>query len=351
MRLIDWSNTEVLITGGTGSLGKTITRLLLTKYKPKGIRIFSRDELKQWTFRNELEKEGYDKNISWLIGDVRDKNRIDRALHNVNLVFNTAAMKQVPACEYNPFEAVATNIKGAENIIEGAIDNRVNLAMHVSTDKAVYPVNLYGATKTVAEKLFLHGNVYTGGHGTKFSVCRYGNVIGSRGSIIPLFLEQAKTGTVTLTNYRMTRFWITLNEVANFIISKAEITKGNEVFIPIMPSIKIIDLIDAMFPFYNSEVEFLNYPIDDNTRNEFENRIHLKVKEIGIRKGEKLHECLMTAEESYFSSLEDNAVVIRPEGDMNNEVSFTYSSDKNKFLFIEEIKELVKPFMEGAQYV
>jgi FlaA1/EpsC-like NDP-sugar epimerase len=333
VNFIDWENTEVLITGGTGSLGKTITRLLLEKYKPKGIRIFSRDELKQWNFKNELEKDGYSKNISWMLGDVRDKDRIDRALHNVNLVFNTAAMKQVPACEYNPFEAVATNINGAKNIIDGAIDNKVNLVMHVSTDKAVYPVNLYGATKTVAEKLFLHGNVYTGGHSTKFSVCRYGNVIGSRGSIIPLFLEQGKKGEVTLTDSRMTRFWITLNEVANFIIEKAMITKGNELFIPIMPSIRIIDLIDAMlpFPFFEKDKE----PI--------------KIKEIGIRKGEKLHECLMTYEESYFSSLENDALVIRPDGNMNG-VSFMYSSDKNKFLFVKEIKELIKPFMEG-QYV
>jgi UDP-N-acetylglucosamine 4,6-dehydratase len=202
--------------------------------------------------------------------------------------------------------------------------------MHVSTDKAVYPVNLYGATKTVAEKLFLHGNVYTGGHGTKFSVCRYGNVIGSRGSIIPLFLEQSKTGSITLTDKRMTRFWITLNRVADFIINKAQITNGNELFVPVMPSIRIVDLIEAMFPFEANE------PI-------------VKINEVGIRKGEKLHECLMTYEESTFSSMEGGAIVIRPEGDMNG-IPVTYSSDKNTFLFYETIRELIKPFMEG-QYV
>jgi FlaA1/EpsC-like NDP-sugar epimerase len=320
--LIDIEGKEILITGGTGSLGKTITRLLLTKYKPKGIRIFSRDELKQWVFRNELESEGYDKNISWLIGDVRDKNRIDRALNRVDIVFNTAAMKQVPACENNPFEAVATNITGAENIINGAIDNGVTLVMHVSTDKSVYPVNLYGATKTVAEKLFLHGNVYTGGHGTKFSVCRYGNVIGSRGSIIPLFLEQAKTGTVTLTDKRMTRFWITLNQVADFIIRKAEAINGNELFVPLMPSIRIIDFIESMFP------------------------LGINIKEIGIRKGEKLHECLMTSEESLYSNTGMDSIMITPDREQSRIDSFMYSSDKNKFLSVEDIRELIKPFME-----
>jgi FlaA1/EpsC-like NDP-sugar epimerase len=325
--MIDINDREILITGGTGSLGKTITRLLLTKYKPKGIRMFSRDELKQWVFRNELEAEGYGENISWLIGDVRDKNRIDRALHNVDIVFNTAAMKQVPSCEQNPLEAVATNITGAGNIIEGAIDNKVSLVMHVSTDKAVYPVNLYGATKTVAEKLFLHGNVYTGGHGTKFSVCRYGNVIGSRGSIILLFLEQSKTGTVTLTDKRMTRFWITLNQVADFIIRKSEATNGNELFVPLMPSIRIIDLIDAMFPFE------ANSPI-------------VKTKEIGIRKGEKLHECLMTSEESLYSNTGMDSIMITPDREQSRIDAFTYSSDKNKFLSVEEIRELIKPFME-----
>lgn len=325
----DWSNTEVLITGGTGSLGRQITRLLLSKYKPKGIRIFSRDELKQWQFRNELEKEGYGNNISWLIGDVRDKNRIDRALHNVNLVFNTAAMKQVPACEYNPFEAVATNIKGAENIIEGSIDNKISLVMHVSTDKAVYPVNLYGATKTVAEKLFLHGNVYTGGHKTKFSVCRYGNVIGSRGSIIPLFIEQCKHGIVTLTDKAMTRFWITLEQVSDFIVRQSTVTDGNELFIPLMPSIRIIDLIDALFPFNGMSPT-------------------VRVDEIGIRKGEKLHECLMTKEESLYSKNELDSIVINIDKEQTKEKSFSYTSDKNIFLSIEQIKEFIKPFIGGV---
>lgn len=325
--MIDIKDKEILITGGVGSLGSTITRLLLKKYKPKGIRIFSRDEFKQWNFRNELESEGFTSGISWLIGDVRDANRIDRALNRVDIVFNTAAMKQVPASEYNPFEAKKTNIDGAENIINAAIDNNVGLVMHVSTDKAVYPINLYGATKTVAEKFFLHGNTYTGGHNTKFSVCRYGNVIGSRGSIIPLFLEQGKSGTVTLTDKRMTRFWITLDQVADFIIRKAQATNGNELFVPLMPSIRIIDLIEAMFPFE------ANSPI-------------IKIKEIGIRKGEKLHECLITSEESLYSNTGMDSIMITPDREQSRTDAFMYSSDKNKFLSVEDIRELIKPFME-----
>ena len=327
--LFDWKETEVLITGGTGSLGKTITKTLLTKYRPKGIRIYSRDEFKQWQMKNELEAEGYKGNVSFLIGDVRDKNRLDRALNKVNLVFNTAAMKHVPACEYNQIEAVKTNIHGSENIIDCAIDNGVSLVMHVSTDKAVYPVNLYGSTKTVAEKLFLHGNNYAGGHGTKFSVCRYGNVIGSRGSIIPLFVEQVKKGIITLTDKRMTRFWITLQKVADFIIHNSMITTGNEIFIPVMPSIRITDLTDATIQVVNSE-------------------FFIQIQEIGIRKGEKLHECLISEEESVFAIKQMDLFVINESGGEQSE-RFSYTSDANKFLTIDEIKQYIIPFMEESK--
>lgn len=316
----NWKDKEILITGGTGSLGKTITKLLLSKYKPHGIRIFSRDELKQWEFRNLLSYEGYEDGIAWLIGDVRDKNRLDRAMNGVDIVFNTAAMKQVPACEYNPMEAIKTNIHGAENIVDCAIDNKVSTVMHISTDKAIYPINLYGATKAVAEKLFLNANNYTGGHGTKFSVCRYGNVIGSRGSIVPLFIEQSRTGCITITDERMTRFWITLEDVAQFIINACMITKGNEIFVPKMPSIKITDLVKA---------------IDTDC----------KTKIIGIRKGEKLHECLITEEESIYRFEGIDFYIIYPDNKVKLSEPFIYTSDKNTFLSIEEIKKRIQPFV------
>lgn len=325
-RIFDWQNTEILITGGTGSLGKAITKKLIENYKPRGIRIYSRDEFKQWVMQNELKKKGYDKNIDFLIGDVRDKDRLSRAMNRVNLVFNAAAMKQVPACENNPIEAVNTNINGARNIIDTAIDNKVGIVMHISTDKAVYPINLYGATKTVAEKLFLHSNNYTGGHNTIFSVCRYGNVIGSRGSIVPLFLEQAKNGRITITDKRMSRFWITLDTVADFIIQAAMTTDGNEIFIPRMSSVMISDVISVLAP---------GIPID----------------EIGIRKGEKLHECLITSEESEYAKIYDNMWIINKNIKEEMCDRWSYTSDNNIFLKESEIRELIKPFIQEFIHV
>ena len=318
-----WNDKEILITGGTGSLGKTITKLLKTKYKPKGIRIFSRDELKQWEFKKELQRLNLDDGVAFLLGDVRDKNRLDRAMNRVDLVYNTAAMKQVPACEENPVEAIKTNIEGAMNILDSSIDNKVDSVIHVSTDKAVYPVNLYGATKTVAEKLFLHGNAYSGKNGTKFSVCRYGNVLGSRGSIIPLFLEQAKTGTITITDFNMTRFWITMERVSNFIVQAGTEQLGNVIYIPKMPSVLIVNMAQAIAP-------------------------KCKIKEIGIRKGEKLHECLIAEEESLLVDEDLDTFYIHPDrpSEEQGTLRWSYNSNLNQYLTPAATLKMIKPFME-----
>jgi FlaA1/EpsC-like NDP-sugar epimerase len=300
---------EILITGGTGSLGKTLISQLLTDWNPVGIRIYSRDEFKQWELKQIIEKDFPGAPVSFLIGDVRDKNRLSRAMNGVNIVINAAAMKQVPACEYNPIEAIKTNIDGAINIIDAAIDNKVHKVMHISTDKAVYPVNLYGATKTVAEKLFMQANVYSPGR-TLFSCCRYGNVIASRGSIIPLILEQAKTGEVTLTHEAMSRFFIHLPKVADFIIDHLTKMEGGEIFISKMPSIRIVNLIKALAP-------------------------EAKIKVTGIRPGEKLHEILITYEESEFTEAFPWHFVIRkdPVSVSVSENRWKYSSDNNSWTY------------------
>jgi UDP-N-acetylglucosamine 4,6-dehydratase len=296
-----FNGQEILVTGGTGSLGKTLIRHLLNSYKIKGIRVYSRDEFKQWEMTNIFKKDFPEANISYLLGDVRDAQRLSRALQGVDIVVNTAAMKQVPACEYNPIEAIRTNIHGVENVINCSIDTGVKKVLHISTDKAVYPINLYGATKTVAEKLFLHANVYSPGR-TIFSCCRYGNVLSSRGSIIPLIQEQVKTGVVTLTHPDMTRFFIHLPDVADFILSKLRIMKGEEIFVPKMPTIKIKDLIETLAPECRQEIT-------------------------GIRQGEKLHETLITAEESEYVHIHDYDFTIGKHQTGNEK--WTYSSDEN----------------------
>ena len=316
------SDAEVLITGGTGSLGRTLTKLLKRTYNPRGIRIYSRDELKQWEMKQELQAGGLDRNVSFLIGDVRDEKRLNRALAGVNLVFNCAAMKQVPACEYNPEEPIKTNIMGAINLLNAAIDNRVSLVMHVSTDKAVYPVNIYGATKTVVEKYLIHGNVYSSHYMTRFSCCRYGNVLGSRGSIIPLFKKQKETGVITITHPDMTRFWIKLHDVAEFIIQSAQETIGAEIFIPRMPSMKITDLADVLAP-------------------------ECEQKFIGIRQGEKLHECLIAEEESTHTIRNDNRYIIRPTDTEIHQNRFMYTSLNNDLLLS---KDQLRTMLEGGLY-
>ena len=284
---ITWKDSVVLVTGGTGSFGKKFTEMMMTKHHPKKLIIFSRDELKQHDMRQVWSDLSGEFPIRYFVGDVRDKERLYRALHGVDIVIHAAALKQVPACEYNPFEAVQTNILGAKNVIDAAIDNGVKRVVALSTDKAVNPINLYGASKLVAEKLFVQGNSYVGGEGTRFSCVRYGNVVGSRGSVIPLFLEQRRRGKLTVTDERMTRFWITLEQGVDFVIRCVESTHGGEIFVPKIPSMKIMDLTKAIAP--ECEVTFN-----------------------GIRPGEKIHESLVSADEARLTLEFDDMFVIMP---------------------------------------
>lgn len=286
----DVERTEWLITGGTGSLGKTLIGILLNVPNIKGIRIYSRDEFKQWQLKQKIQElqknHGLSVNISFLIGDVRDKQRLSRAMNGVDYVINAAAMKQVPACEDDPLEAIKTNINGAVNVIDCAIDNRVKKVLHISTDKAVYPINLYGATKMAAEKLFINSNVYAPGR-TRFSCCRYGNVLGSRGSIIQVIekcIDEKKA--IPLTHPEMTRFFVTLEKMAEFIIESLFSMEGGEIFIPKMSSMKITDIISSVAG-------------EDATTDV-----------IGIRDGEKIHETIISYEESEFLKEFDDYYII-----------------------------------------
>jgi len=313
----------VLITGGTGSFGKMFTSLLLKEWNPDSVRIYSRGELLQW----EMQQKIQDERLRFFIGDVRDKDRLYRAMNDVDIVVHAAALKQVPAAEYNPIEAVKTNIDGASNVINASIDNGVEKVMALSTDKAVHPVNLYGATKMVAEKLFVQGNTYAGGRQTRFACTRYGNVVGSRGSIIPLFLEQRKQGRVTVTDERMTRFWLTLEQGSRFVAHCIETMRGGEVFVPRIPSMRITDLAKVMAP--DCEVEV-----------------------IGIRPGEKLHEVLLTEDEARHSKDMGDYFIIEPElrfWQKNNghegkslPEGFRYSSESNTtWLDADELMSMV----------
>lgn len=274
----------ILLTGGTGSFGNKFTEIVLKKHKIKAIRIFSRGEKKQYDMSQKFD----DERLRFFIGDVRDKERLHRAMTDVDIVIHAAALKQVPACEYNPIEAIRTNIDGATNIIDAAIDNGVDKVMAISTDKAVHPVNLYGATKMTAEKLFIQGNSYSGKSDTKFSCVRYGNVIGSRGSVIPLFLAQKKKGILTITDVEMTRFFIKLEQGVDLVIKSIDKMKGGEIFIPKIPSMKIVDIAKAIAP-------------------------DAKIKIIGIRPGEKIHEILLTEDEARHSKEFHDFFVIEPE--------------------------------------
>ena len=324
---MDWKDKVILLTGGTGSLGQKFTEIMLKRYKPKVIRIFSRDELKQWEMAKKFNN---DLHLRFFIGDVRDKDRLERAMDDgVNIVVHTAALKQVPLCEYNPFEAVKTNILGAQNVIDAAIDHNIEKVMAVSTDKAVDPINLYGATKKCMEKLFVAGNAYVGERRqTRMSCARYGNVVGSRGSIIPLFKKQKTTGTITVTNERMTRFWITLDQGVEFVIKSIGMMHGGEIFVPRVPSMKIVDLAKTIAP--NS-----------------------KIKYIGIRPGEKIHECLITEHEARHTVRYKDFFIIIPDhpwwsfenykdGDRLSE-DFSYTSDTNKdWLTAKQLQKMLK---------
>ncbi len=307
----------ILVTGGTGSFGKKFVEVLLREHKPRVIRIYSRGEHKQV----DMEREFHDDRLRFFIGDVRDKVRLQRAMNDVDIVVHAAALKHVPVCEYNPIEAIKTNIVGAENVINAAIDSSVDKVIALSTDKAVQPVNLYGSTKLVAEKLFVQANSYVGSKDTRFSCVRYGNVIGSNGSVIPLFKKQRDTGEVSITDMQMTRFWITLEQGAKFVMQSLELMKGGEIFIPKLPSTRISDLADIMAP-------------------------EAKKKVIGIRPGEKLHEILITPEEARHTKEFDNHYLIEPEhafwkseavvGGKHVPADFSYISGGSKFLISKD---------------
>ena len=323
------NNKAILITGGTGSFGKAFTRYVLENYNPKKIIIYSRDEFKQFMMQNEFKE--YASKLRFFIGDVRDKERLERAFKGVDYVIHAAAMKQVPACEYNPAEAIKTNIHGAQNVIEAALDAGVNKVVALSTDKAVNPLNLYGGTKLVSDKLFVAANAYAGDKDISFSIVRYGNVAGSRGSVVPFFHNIIKSGGTELpiTDYRMTRFWISLRQGVELVIKALEEAKGGETFISKIPSFKITDLAEAMLPGCN-------------------------MTEVGIREGEKLHEIMVTAEDAPHTYEYDKHFIIYPQmvwtpskmsvptGKRVAE-GFSYSSDNNvEWLSVDEIRELLK---------
>lgn len=319
----------VLITGGTGSFGKKFTETVLSRYKPKKLIIFSRDELKQFEMRERFGEDRY-RCLRYFIGDVRDRERLYRAFDGVDIVVHTAALKQVPAAEYNPLEAVKTNVLGAGNVIDAAIDRNVKKVIALSTDKAANPINLYGATKLCADKLFIAGNHYAGHHGTRFSVVRYGNVVGSRGSVIPFFMSMRRNGFLPITDPRMTRFWITLGQGVNFVLACLERMEGGEIFVPKIPSMKIVDLAKTIAP-------------------ECEMRI------VGIRPGEKLHEVMVPEDDARHTVEHEDHYVILPsfhEWDVKAHLQknsgkpcpdgFRYSSDTNtEWLSDEELRKIV----------
>ena len=332
---MDWKNQVVLITGGTGSFGKKFVKIMLAEYHPAKIIIYSRDELKQ----HEMKAAGINHpSLRYFIGDVRDLPRLNRAFNGVDIVVHAAALKQVPACEYNPMEAVKTNILGSSNVVDAALDNGVKAVIALSTDKAVNPVNLYGATKLAAEKLIIQSNAYAGGKPTRFSCVRYGNVVGSRGSVVPVFLKQRENGKITITDDRMTRFWISLEQGVRFVIRCVEQMRGGEVFVPKIPSMTIMDLATVIAP--NAEVEL-----------------------IGIRPGEKVHEVLISEDEARTTVELKDMFVVQPaeafwfgrEWEKAGKVvpvGFRYSSNENsEWLTREQLKEIITPledrYIEG----
>lgn len=278
---------EVLITGGTGSLGKTLVKLLIKDgHRPHGVRVFSRDELKQWQMAGEIKEYqrglGTDVRVAYIIGDVRNYESLYRAFENVDVVIHAAALKQIPACEDNPIEAVLTNVTGTENVIKAALARNVKRSMYVSTDKAVHAVNLYGATKAVAEKMFVHANVYSGRKGLRFSCCRYGNVLASRGSVVHTFQKCLDTGqSLPITDEAMTRFWISLPRVGRFLLRRVDDMEGGEIFVPEMNSLPVMDLGKFLWEKKFPELNCLN----------------MIYNHIGVRPGEKVHECLIAPEE------------------------------------------------------
>jgi UDP-N-acetylglucosamine 4,6-dehydratase len=319
---------QILVTGGTGSFGRAFIKYMLESLDPARVVVFSRDELKQYEFRQEL---GDDPRVRFFIGDVRDPSRLHRALKGAEVVVHAAALKQVDTAEYNPFECIATNVLGAENVINACIDHGVERVIALSTDKASSPINLYGASKLCSDKLFVAGNHYSGASGTRFSVVRYGNVMGSRGSVIPLFKRLASEGEVPITDDRMTRFWITLPQAVEFVVSSFDIMRGGEIFVPKIPSTRITDIVEAVAPGCRTRV-------------------------IGIRPGEKLHEEMVSEDDARRTYTMSDRYVITPVlsgwgssdwawiGDKCPE-GFSYRSNTNdQWLGVEQIKRLVEDF-------
>jgi len=321
----------ILITGGTGSLGNKLTEMILSRCTPRKLIILSRDELKQY----EMNEKFNNPLLRFFLGDVRDKERLYRAFEGVDYVIHSAALKQVPAAEYNPFEVIKTNILGAKNIIDVSMDTGVKKVVALSTDKAVNPINLYGATKLCSDKLFVSGNSYAGSKPTRFSVVRYGNVAGSRGSVIPLFLKMKKSGVMPITDKRMTRFWITLEQSADFVLSSLERMRGGEIFVPKIASTTIVDVAKAIKP--------------DCT-----------LKVIGIRPGEKLHEVLISKEDGRLTLEYDDFFIVEPHfpwwgaeketGGKRVPRGFVYSSNTNdKKLDRFQLNQIIREFDRGAK--
>lgn len=331
------NDKSILITGGTGSFGQKFIKMTFKNYNPKKVIIYSRDEFKQdlvkKKFFNELSQQQFSR-LRFFIGDVRDRDRLYRAFKDVDYVIHAAAMKQVPTCEYNPFEAIKTNIHGAQNIVDAALDRGVKKVVALSTDKAVNPINLYGGTKLVSDKLFISANAYSGDDGTVFSVVRYGNVAGSRGSVIPFFKKLIEGGAdkLPITDFRMTRFWITLEEGVELVFKALKESKGGETYISKIPSFKITDLAKAM-------------------------KEDIKLKEVGIREGEKLDECMITKDDSRNTYEYDKHYIIYPNFDWWKsdrdmcpggklvEEGFEYNSGTNEeWLDIKCLRERLKSY-------
>ena len=320
----------VLVTGGSGSFGRKFTEIVLAQCRPRKLIVFSRGELKQYEMQQTFSIERHPC-MRYFIGDVRDRERLYRAMDGVNIVVHAAALKQVPTAEYNPLEAVRTNVLGAANVIDAAIDRNVERVIALSTDKAANPINLYGATKLCADKLFVAANSYSGQHNTKFAVVRYGNVVGSRGSVIPFFLKMRETGVLPVTDARMTRFWITLERGVRFVLSCLERMKGGEVFVPKIPSMNIMDLARALAP-------------------------NCKTKVVGVRPGEKLHEVMVPEDDGRYTIEYDDRYVILPayhewsadeyansNGGRRCPEGFRYASNTNaEWLSQEQLREIAE---------
>jgi UDP-N-acetylglucosamine 4,6-dehydratase len=315
-----FKNKEILITGGSGSIGQILTKILLDKYKIKGIRCYSRTEKLQWEMQQKFK--GYTK-IAYILGDIRNKHALSRAMNNVDYVIHTAALKQLPMAESNPFEAYDINVNGSKNVIDCAIDNNVKLVMYTNTDKSVLPINSYGYSKGLSERLFLKGGVYSGQR-VKLSVCRYGNVAGSAGSIIPLFEKQLiENNYITITDKAMCRYWVNINNIANFILDKMAITNGNEIFIPKMKSLEVTKFARYLFP-------------------------KAKFKYIGIKEGEKIHEDLLNEQESHNTQEFDDCYLI--SGNYYNKKSFILNTKIADRLTKKELFKIIGKLNEKKQY-